>query len=56
MTLKEKNMLKQKCEECKKNIKVWVEGLDSDVEKTEEMLTHAENYCPACLFFRPEEQ
>lgn len=54
MTLREKNMLKQKCEQCKKNFNVWVEGLDSDVEKTEDMKSHVKNYCPACLILKSE--
>jgi len=55
-TAKTKNMnnkrskkeLKEKCQKCKADFIIWVDGLDSDVEKTEDMKSHSKNYCPVC--------
>lgn len=48
MTKEQKNKIKIKCEQCKKTFMVWADGLDPDVEKTEDMKNHKSNYCPVC--------
>lgn len=52
MTKQTKKILEQKCDQCQKSFSVWADGLDSDLEQTEEMKNHSRNYCPACVAIR----